>query len=59
MSLYFCETYSTLPQLSGEVHTPVGPQTFMGLVGHHHHPCTKETSMRVFSFWRCAGSAGV
>ena len=22
------------PQLSGEVHTPVGPQTFMGLVGH-------------------------
>ena len=21
------------PQLSGEVHTPVGPQTFMGLVG--------------------------
>ena len=22
-------------QLSGEVHTPVGPQTFMGLVGHH------------------------
>ena len=29
-------------QLSGEVHTPVGPQTFMGLVGHHNHPERRE-----------------
>ena len=46
-------------QLSGEVHTPVGPQTFMGLVGHHNHPKRREPSMKVFSIWRCAGSAGV
>ena len=30
------------PQLSGEVHTPVGPQTFMGFVGHHNHPERRE-----------------
>ena len=29
-------------QLSGEVHTPVGPQTFMGLVGHCNHPGRRE-----------------
>ena len=47
------------PQLSGEVHTPVGPQTFMGLVGHHYHPCTKETFHESLQFLALCRSAGV
>lgn len=31
-------------QLSGEVHTPVGPQTFMDLVGHYDHPVRRKIS---------------
>ena len=47
------------PQLSGEVRTPVGPQTFMGLVGHHYHPCTKETFHESLQFLALCRSAGV
>ena len=33
---------SLISQLSGEVHTPVWPQAFMGPVGHYDHPCTQD-----------------
>ena len=33
---------SRISRLSGEVHTPVWPQAFMGPVGHYDHPCTQD-----------------
>ena len=49
---------SLISQLSGEVHTPVWPQAFMGPVGHS-DPLYEGSPMEADSFWRCAGSAGV
>ena len=37
---------SRISRLSGEVHTPVWPQAFMGPVGHYDHPCTQDAPWR-------------
>ena len=49
---------SLISQPSGEVHTPVWPQAFMGPVGHS-GPLYEGSPMEADSFWRCTGSAGV
>ncbi len=49
---------SLISQPSGEVHTPVWSQTFMGPVGHS-DPLYEGSPMEADSFWRCTGSAGV
>ena len=49
---------SLISQPSGEVHTPVWSQAFMGPVGHS-DPLYEGSPMEVDSFWRCTGSAGV
>lgn len=49
---------SLISQPSGEVHTPVWSQAFMGPVGHS-GPLYEGSPMEADSFWRCTGSAGV
>ena len=49
---------SLISQPSGEVHTPVWSQAFMGPVGHS-DPLYEGSPMEADSFWRCTGSAGV
>lgn len=49
---------SLISQPSGEVHTPVWPQAFMGPVGHS-DPLYEGSPMEADSFWRCTGSVGV
>ena len=49
---------SLISQPSGEVHTPVWSQAFMGPVGHS-APLYGGSPMEADSFWRCTGSAGV
>ena len=49
---------SLISQPSGEVHTPVWSQAFMGPVGHS-DPMYEGSPMETDSFWRCTGSAGV
>ena len=49
---------SLISQPSGEVHTPVWSQAFMGSVGHS-DPLYEGSPMEADSFWRCTGSAGV
>ena len=49
---------SLVSQPSGEVHTPVWPQTFMSPVGHS-APQYEGSPMEADSFWRCTGNAGV
>ena len=49
---------SLILQPSGEVHTPVWSQAFMGPVGHS-DPLYEGSPMEADSFWRCTGSAGV
>lgn len=49
---------SLISQPSGEVHTPVWSQAFMGPVGHS-DPQYEGSPMEADSFWRCTGSAGV
>lgn len=49
---------SLISQPSGEVHTPVWSQAFMGPV-RHSDPQYEGSPMEADSFWRCTGSAGV
>lgn len=49
---------SLISQPSGEVHTPVWSQAFMGPV-RHSAPLYEGSPMEADSFWRCTGSAGV
>ena len=49
---------SLISQPSGEVHTPVWSQAFMGPIGHS-DPLYEGSPMEADSFWRCTGSAGV
>ena len=49
---------SLISQPSGEVHTPVWSQAFMGPVGHS-APLYEGSPMEADSFWHCAGSSGV
>ena len=49
---------SLISQPSGEVHTPVWSQTFMGPVGHS-DPLYEGSPMEADSFWRCTGSVDV
>mgnify|MGYP001069678996 FL=1 len=49
---------SLISQPSGEVHTPVWSQAFMGPVGHS-GPLYEGSPMEADSFWRCTGSVGV
>lgn len=49
---------SLISQPSGEVHTPVWSQAFMGPVGHS-DPLYEGSPMEADSFWRCTGSVGV
>ena len=49
---------SLISQPSGEVHTPVWSQAFMGPVGHS-DPQYEGSPMEADSFWRCTGSVGV
>lgn len=49
---------SLISQPSGEVHTPVWSQAFMGPV-RHSDPLYEGSPMEADSFWRCTGSVGV